>query len=118
LLSFLPIFYPDESPVDSFSQAKDLAERYAVSRGMELEIKEIMEFSNHYYAIVGEIDTGVNAFEVLIDKTTGRVFLEPVPSMLWNTKFGHMPSRKATDAMPITSEQATRNAQQWLDSKG
>ncbi len=114
-LSFLPIFYPEQS-VDGFSQAKDSAERYAVSRGMEPEIKEIMEFSNHYYAIVMEKDTGVNAFEVLIDKTTGRVFLEPGPSMMWNTKYGHMPSRNPTAAMPITSEQATRNAQQWLDS--
>lgn len=50
-----------------------------------------------------------------MDKATGRVFLEPGPSMMWNAKYGHMRSGNPTAAMPVSSEQALRNAQEWLD---
>jgi hypothetical protein len=75
-----------------------------------------MEFSNQYYVLAQEKSTGINAFEFLVDKATGRVFLEPGPSMMWNTKYGHMHSRNPMATMPVSSEQAARNAQQWLDA--
>src|SRR3990170_753667 len=109
------IFNPS-APVSSVDQAKASADQYASSQGSGLRVKEIMEFSNHYYAIIQEENSGVNAFEILVDKTTGRVFLEPGPSMMWNTKYGHMRSRNPTATMPLSSEQAQRNAQQWLDA--
>jgi len=110
------IFNPS-ALVSSVDQAKTLADQYASSQGLGLKVKEIMEFSNQYYAISQEKSTGINAFEFLIDKATGRVFLEPGPSMMWNTKYGHMRwSRNPTALMPVSSEQALRNAQQWLDA--
>ncbi len=111
--SFIAIF--PSTPVDNVDQAKALAEQYASAQGLDLQVKEIMEFSNQYYAIIQERNTGVNAFEVLVDKATGRVFLEPGPSMMWNTKYGHMRSRSPTANMPVSLEQALQNAQQWLD---
>ena len=115
VFSSTSIFNPS-APVSSVDQAKALAEQYASSQASGLRVKEIMEFSNQYYAIIQEESSGVNAFEVLVDKATGRVFLEPGPSMLWNTKYGHMRSRNPTATMPVSSEQAQRNAQQWLDA--
>lgn len=113
--SFTTIFNPSE-PVNNADQAKTLVEHYASSQGLDLQVKEIMEFSNQYYAIIQEKNTGVGAFEILVDKATGRVFLEPGPSMMWNTKYGHMRSRNPTATMLVSSEQALRNAQEWLDT--
>ena len=113
--SFTTVFNPS-GPVSGVDQAKTLADQYASSRGIGLRVKEIMEFSNHYYVMVQEESTGVNAFELLVDKATGRVLLEPGPSMMWNTKYGHMQwSRNPTATMPLSSEQALLNAQEWLD---
>ena len=109
------IFNPS-APVSSVDQAKALADQYASSQGSGLRVKEMMEFSNQYYAIIQEESTGINAFEILVDKSTGRVFLEPGPSMMWNTKYGHMRSINPTATMPVSSQQALRNVQQWLDA--
>ena len=49
---------------------------------------EIMEFSNGFYAAVGDKNGG--AFEVLIDRYTGAVTPEMGPNMMWNTKYGMM----------------------------
>ena len=113
--SYTSIFNPS-TPVSSVDGAKTLAEQFASSQGSGLRVKEIMEFSDHYYVMVQEESSGVNAFELLVDKATGRVFLEPGPSMMWNTKYGHMRSRNPTATMPVGSEQALRNAQEWLDA--
>ena len=110
------IFNPS-APVSSVDQAKTLADQYASSQGSDLRVREIMEFSNHYYVRIQEESNGINAFEILVDKGTGRVFLEPGPSMMWNTKYGHMRwSRNPTATMPVNAQQALRNAQQWLDA--
>src|SRR4030066_1436221 len=109
------IFNPS-APVSSVGQAKTLADQYASSQGSDLRVREIMEFSNHYYVRIQEKSTDVNAFEILVDKSAGRVFLEPGPSMMWNTKYGHMRwSRNPTAMMPVSSEQALRKAQEGLD---
>ncbi len=115
VFSVTPIFYPS-APLDDVDQAKVLAEQYALRQGSNLNVKEIMEFSNHYYAIIMEENTGRNAFEVLVDKNTGNVFLEPGPNMMWNDKYGHMRwSRNPALVMPVTSLEAVNIAQSWLD---
>jgi len=55
-----------------------------------LSLGEIMIFSNHAYAQILDTDTGQGAFEVLVDPTTGNVFPEPGPNMMWNTEYGMM----------------------------
>ena len=54
----------------------------------DLAIDEVMEFQNNFYAIVKEKSTGTGAFELLVNKSTGGVFPEMGPNMMWNTKYG------------------------------
>src|SRR3972149_9562574 len=75
--------------VNSFDKAKQLADQYLGARS-DLRIKEIMEFSNNFYIIVQEKSTGINAFELLVDRYTGRVMPEHGPNMMWNTNYGMM----------------------------
>jgi len=55
-----------------------------------LVLGEIMIFDNHAYAQVLNAETGLGAFEVLVDPVTGSVFPEPGPNMMWNTEYGMM----------------------------
>jgi hypothetical protein len=63
-----------------------------------LEVGEVMEFSNNYYAEVEEKDTGIGAMELLLNRPGSRVYPEPGPNMMWNTKYGMMSVAAATDA--------------------
>jgi hypothetical protein len=101
-----------------------------------LTLGEIMIFSNHTYAQVLDNDTGQGAFELLVDPTTGNVFPEPGPNMMWNTQYGMMSDvggsmmgngmmngnmmggyGYATDAeINITADEAVNIAQEYLDA--
>lgn len=95
--------------------------------GGGLAVDEVIEFSNGYYASIRERSTGVGAFEVLIDRATGRVTREPGPDMMWNTRYGRMgggtiaggmmgASYPGTGVMSVSPSQARDIAQRWLDS--
>ncbi len=94
--------------------------------GGGLAVGEVIEFSNNYYAAIREKSTGVGAFEILIDKSSGNVMQEP-PSMMWNTRYGMMPGGMMGGMMGgagignsgptnVTSDQARQIAQRWLDA--
>lgn len=94
--------------------------------GGGLAVDEVIEFSNNYYASIREKSTGVGAFEILIDKSSGNVMQEP-PSMMWNTRYGMMPGGMMGGMMggagfgssgptSVTSDQAQQIAQRWLDA--
>jgi hypothetical protein len=93
-------------------------------RDQDLGIDELMEFDQNFYALIKEKDTGIGAFELLVDKSTAAVGFEPGPDMMWNTKygmgggFGHMGFGRATAAMSVTPQRATEIAKRWLDSRG
>lgn len=75
----------------SLSEARNTFEDAVDNFGnSNLEVKDVMEFTNNYYAQVRESDTGTGAMELLIDKRTGGVYPEPGPNMMWNTKYGMM----------------------------
>jgi hypothetical protein len=77
--------------VGSLADARDAFERAVRSYGNpNLEVAEVMEFANNYYAEVREKDTGIGAMELLIDKPSGQVYPEPGPNMMWNAKYGMM----------------------------
>ncbi len=103
--------------MNNIDQAKALAEQYLAGRDPDLRIVEIMEFSKNFYIVVQERSTGINAFELLVDRYTGRAGSEPGPNMMWNQKYGHM-SRvtNPTTSMPIDAQDATAYAQSWLDA--
>lgn len=95
----------------------------------ELVLAEVMEFDNHFYAEAVERDTGIGAYELLIDRYTGEVYPEMVPNMMWNEKYGMMGSsdygmgsmmgrgRQESDykEMTVTSEEAVEKAHRYLD---
>ena len=94
------------------------------SGNRDLRIDELMEFDRNFYALVQEKSTGIGAFELLVNKTTGAVAFEPGPDMMWNTKYSMMGGRmmggsfrtgSASGPMSVTPDQATKIAQAWLD---
>ena len=106
----------------SMDQALTIAESYSASQdNPDLAIDEIMEFEQNFYIIYYEKSTGIGAFEMLIDKSTGRIFPEYGPNMVWNTKYGHGGMMGGWSQLPpednfITEDDAIKIAQDFLDS--
>jgi hypothetical protein len=83
--------YPEGTETLTMDEAEAAEERSLKAwNSGDLAVGEVMEFSNHFYAIVQEKSTGIGAFEVLVDKVTGAVSPEPGPNMMWNLKYGMM----------------------------
>ncbi len=71
-------------------RAEGIAERHLDSlNDPDLAIGEIMEFEYNHYVVYYERSTGIGAFEMLIDKESGRISPEYGPNMMWNIKYGH-----------------------------
>lgn len=114
----------------SMNRALNIVGSYLRSQNNpDLAIGEIMEFEQNFYVIYYEKSTGIGAFEMLIDKTTGRIFTEYGPNMMWNTKYGHGGmmgggpgdmmgtwSQHPSEEMPIDKDEAVKAAQEFLDS--
>lgn len=118
----------DAQPI-GIDQAAANARQYIDRFGNpNLQLGEVMEFGANYYAQAVERDTGVHAFELLIDKYSGAVFPEMGPNMAWNTKYGMMggmmgrfqrPGQgQASAEMPIGAQRAQELAQQYLKTQG
>lgn len=101
--------------VGDLAQARERAAQYAETLAADLEVGEVMQFSNHYYAELQEPD-GTKATEVLVDPDTGAVQLEFGPARMWNTRFGMMGigSRAANE---ITDSRASQIAAEWLSDR-
>jgi hypothetical protein len=86
--------------------------------GSDLQVAEVMEFQNNFYAVVTEKSTGRGAFELLVDPYTGAVSYEPGPNMMWNLKYGPMQKRLTiTLENSITLAEAKDLAQKALESE-
>jgi hypothetical protein len=81
---------PANGPRLSLEEAEAVAREFAASYPADrpLEVLEVMEFEHNFYAQIVEADTGIGAFEILIDPVTGAVRPEPGPNMMWNTRYG------------------------------
>lgn len=112
----------------TLDQAVKVAEAYLEDYdGDNLEVAEVMQFDNHFYAAIREKDTGIGAFEVLIDPETAAVYPEPGPNMMWNTEYGMMSGRRgmmggyiqgsASGEMTVTPDKARELAQDALDKE-
>lgn len=99
----------------SLDQIAEMAAQYAVNYGQNFEVAEVMEFSNNFYAVIREKDTGRSAFEILLDPYSGAITAEPGPNMMWNAKYGHMGGWAGGDNT-LTLEQARDLAQKALDA--
>ncbi len=130
----------------SVEDARKAVESYLHVIGNDnLAIKEIMIFDNGAYAVIEEKNTGIGAFELLIDPLGLSVFPEYGPNMMWNLKYEMMGGSASvssvgnsgmmggggmmrgwygnnlqvpdfTAKMPVTAEEATQTAQKYLDA--
>lgn len=103
-------------------RAVEIAKQYVSGfGGPSLELAEVMVFDNHYYGEARDRQTGLYAFEFLVDRFSGRVSPEPGPNMMWNQAYGHMmaswgfPRASRSGGMPVSSGDAISRAQQYLD---
>lgn len=122
-------------------EARQAAQKFVDSSGLSgLRLGEIMIFDNNGYVVVEEADTGMGAFELLVDPLTKTAYPEPGPNMMWNLKYGGLSHgwmmgrggmgwmmrgygwnwANATPPdvsaeMPIMAEQAVSTAQEYLD---
>jgi uncharacterized membrane protein YkoI len=98
----------------TIDEAKTAAEKYLAGTGnTDLELAEVLQFDNHFYAGIKEKSTGNYAFELIVNKYTGAVGPEMGPNMMWNTKYGHM--NLGETETKVTGEQAQKIAQDYLD---
>jgi hypothetical protein len=107
----------------TINQAATIAQQYLQSlNNADLAIREIEEYTLNFYVQYYEKSTGIGAFEMLIDKYSGRIYPEMGPNMMWNTKYGMMSGMMGgfwgtqTGAMTVTSTQAQANAEQFLNT--
>jgi hypothetical protein len=69
-------------------QAKAAAEKYIQSLNLQgLEAGEVMIFDNNAYVVVKETETGLGAFELLVDPVSQVAYPEYGPNMMWNVKY-------------------------------
>jgi hypothetical protein len=103
----------------------------------DLVLSEVMVFDNNAYVVVEETSTGNGAFELLVDPLSKVAYPEMGPNMMWNLKYGSVthtgmmggrgrgmmggwnaqnaaPADVSVD-MPVTTEQAIKNAQAYLN---
>lgn len=110
-------------------QAAQAAQLYVAAfwRDPDLVVKEVMEFSNQFYAQIKEESTGLGAMELLVEKFNGLVHPEYGPNMMWNLRYGHMGWgmgmmgrwqgwQAQSTQMPLGPEEAAQLAQQYLDA--
>jgi hypothetical protein len=85
---------PTAAPTNSVASIDDA--RVAFEQAVEgygnpnLEVAEVMEFTNNYYAEVKEKDTGIGAMELLINRPGNRVY--PEPGLIFGFRYGQQPS--------------------------
>ena len=73
----------------TIDQAKAAAEKYLANlNNSDLTIGEIMIFDNNAYVVVKEANTGLGAFELLVDPVSQVAYPEHGPNMMWNLKYG------------------------------
>lgn len=69
-------------------QAKAAAEKYIQTLNSQgLEIGEVMIFDNNAYVVIKETETGLGAFELLVDSASQIAYPEHGPNMMWNLKY-------------------------------
>jgi hypothetical protein len=119
-------------------QARASAEAFIQSLDLKgLEAGEVMIFDNNAYVTVKESETGLGAFELLVDPSSQVAYPEYGPNMMWNLKYGYLghnamlggrsgmmggstfqtsPSPDLAVEMAVAPEQAVQYAQQYLDT--
>jgi hypothetical protein len=99
----------------SNEDAREVVGSYLASlENPDLVVGEFEEYSNNFYVSIVEKDTGKGAFEIIIDRHSGTVRLEP-QSMMWNWRYHMMRHYARSVGEDITSEEALEVAQGFLN---
>jgi hypothetical protein len=113
----------------SLDEVERVTEAY-LAGDANLEIAELMAFTDNFYAQVREKDSGRYALELLIDPYDGAVFPEMGPNRMWNSRYGMMRgvremgsmmgrgydvSGSPASEMGLTAGQVLSTAQEYLD---
>ena len=102
----------------NFEEVEELTHEYLEKNNLSgLEIAEIMEFSKNFYIEVYEPDTDIGALELLVDKSSGAIFPEYGPNMMWNLKYGmhsQIPISQNDINMDISKDEAVELAERYL----
>lgn len=111
----------DEGETLTIEEAQTALETYLTSLGYDnLEIVDMMEFERNFYGIAREINTGIGAMELLVNKWNGAVTPEMGPNRMWNTKYGmHQRGMMGTwrnGENTLSAAEALEIAQTWLDA--
>ena len=115
-------YVPGQGRIESLAEAEAAVQEYVRAQGYTgLKVEEVMEFEDNYYAIAEERDSGIGAFEVLVDRDSGAVRPEPGPNMMWNAKYSPMGGSGmmggfSSGQMTVTAAEAQDIGQQWLDA--
>ncbi len=107
--------YYSQTPLPlSHDEVESIARNYlAKLNDAELTIDEFEEYSHNFYVSIVEKSTERGAIEIIVDRYDGALQPEP-QSMMWNVKYGMMGASREAE-MGITSEQALKIAQDFLD---
>ncbi len=124
--SMMGSFGTSSSQSISMDKAQQSVQSFIDGTGnSDLHIDELMQFDRNFYALVKEKSTGIGAFELLVNPTTGAVGYEPGPDMMWNAKYvmmrgsaGMMGFGPASASMTVSPDRATQIAQGWLNQRG
>lgn len=102
----------------TLEQALALAQDYIADHTENLRITRVYEFANLFYAFVEETDTGMGAFQLIIQPVSGKVRQENGPSFNWNTKYGrHAKQGGESVENALTLDAAAAQAQQVLNDQ-
>ncbi len=75
-------------PITS-NKAIDIIRKYlAKTNNEDLYPAHLFEYNTHFETELREKDTQRGAFELIIDKFTGRIYPETGPNLSWNNKYG------------------------------
>ncbi len=114
-------YAPNATPL-SLDQAVTRTQQYVVSlNNLDLQPVEVEEYVYSFYGVVREKSTGIDAFQILVNKYNGAVSPEMGPNMMWNNKYSPMARMMGgfwfnapSAPMPITMAQAHDYAAQFL----
>ena len=113
-------YAPNAKPI-TLDQALTNAQQYiAAYNNADLKLAEVEEYAWNFYGVVKEKSTGTNAIQIIVDKSSGAVYPEMGPNMMWNTKYSPMAwmmgswFTPSAGKMTVTVDQAHANAEQYL----
>lgn len=119
-LPFIPL---EPSPL-SIDEAVKIVNKYLAGvKNSDLIVDVVFTFENNTLARVIEKNTGIGAFDVMIDPWTWMVYPVPGPTIIWNQKYDlssgsdgvALKAKYVRSKMALTPVQAIRKAQTYLD---